>query len=66
MASKHTNKKRTKDVAPTPVEGLTATEVGVLEAFVATMNDKVIPEIVRKEEERRVLAASSRHWPLKT
>ena len=44
---------------------LTKEQKDALEAFAAEMTLRVIPEIVRVVEERRVLAASSRQWPLK-
>jgi hypothetical protein len=47
------------------VEGLTPVDAAALEDFKRAMTDEVIPEIVRVVEERRLLAAKSRHWQLK-
>jgi hypothetical protein len=47
------------------IEGFTPVDPGALADFKQTMNQEVIPEIVRVVEERRLLAAESRHWQLK-
>jgi hypothetical protein len=47
------------------VEGLTEVDAAALDDFKRAMTDEVIPEIVRVVEERRLLAAKSRHWQLK-
>lgn len=47
------------------VEGLTVIDPKALTEFKQEMTDAVIPEIVKIVEERRVLAAESRHWQLK-
>jgi hypothetical protein len=46
------------------VEGLEPIDASALEPFTKAM-EEAIPEIVREEEERRVLAAESRHRQLK-
>lgn len=47
------------------VEGLTAIDPSALADFKQEMTQEVIPEIVKIVEERRMLAAESRHWQLK-
>jgi hypothetical protein len=47
------------------IEGLTPVDPSALADFQRAMNDEVIPEIVKIVEERRMLAAESRHWQLK-
>lgn len=47
------------------IEGLTPVDPNALADFQRAMNDEVIPEIVKVVEERRMLAAESRHWQLK-
>jgi len=47
------------------VEGLTVIDPNALAEFKQEMTEAVIPEIVKIVEERRVLAAESRHWQLK-
>ena len=47
------------------IEGLTPVDEAALADFKRAMTDEVIPEIVRVVEERRMLAAKSRHWQLK-
>ena len=47
------------------VEGLTVIDPNALAEFKLEMTEAVIPEIVKIVEERRVLAAESRHWQLK-
>jgi hypothetical protein len=47
------------------VEGLTAVDPNALAEFKQEMTEEVIPEIVKIVEERRLLAAESRHWQLK-
>jgi hypothetical protein len=47
------------------IEGLTPVDPNALAEFQRAMTDEVIPEIVKVVEERRMLAAESRHWPLK-
>jgi hypothetical protein len=47
------------------IQGFTAVNPKALEEYLKTMNQEVIPEIVRVVEERRILAAESRHWQLK-
>ncbi len=47
------------------IEGLTPVDPKALADFQRAMNDEVIPEIVKVVEERRMLAAESRHWQLK-
>jgi hypothetical protein len=64
---KVTVKKMIKKRAAVPsIAGLTQSEATTLQDFFAAMQDQVVPEIVREEEERRVLAAESRRWPLKS
>ena len=46
------------------IEGLTAVKSSDLREFKQAMN-KVIPDIVKIVEERRLRAAKSRHWQLK-
>jgi hypothetical protein len=46
------------------IEGLTPVDPTALEDFKREMTDQVIPEIVRVVEERRTLAAESRHRKL--
>jgi hypothetical protein len=46
------------------IEGITSVEPGALEDFKREMTEQVIPEIVRVVEERRTLAAESRHRKL--
>jgi len=47
------------------IEGLTEVDPSALEEFKRAMTQEIIPEIVRVVEERRMLAAESRHWQLK-
>jgi hypothetical protein len=47
------------------VEGLTSVDPKTLADFKQEMTQEVIPEIVKVVEERRMLAAESRHWQLK-
>ena len=47
------------------VEGFTAIDPNALTEFKQEMTEEVIPEIVKIVEERRMLAAESRHWQLK-
>ena len=47
------------------VEGLTSIDPRALADFKQAMTQEVIPEIVKIVEERRMLAAESRHWQLK-
>jgi hypothetical protein len=47
------------------IEGLTTVDPAALEDFKRAMTDRVIPEIVRVVEERRLLAAESRRRQLK-
>jgi len=47
------------------IEGLTPVDPGGLADFKQAMTQEVIPEIVKVVEERRLLAAESRHWQLK-
>jgi hypothetical protein len=47
------------------VEGLTSVDPKALADFKQEMTQEVIPEIVKVVEERRMLAAESRHWQLK-
>jgi len=47
------------------IEGLTPVDPTALADFQRAMNDEVIPEIVKVVQERRMLAAESRHWQLK-
>jgi hypothetical protein len=46
------------------IEGLTPVDPNALEDFKREMTEKVIPEIVQVVEERRTLAAESRHRQL--
>lgn len=46
-------------------EVLSPDEEAALADFKRAMTEKVIPEIVRVVEQRRMLAAKSRHWQLK-
>jgi len=48
------------------IKGLTPVDPKALEDFKREMTEEVIPEIVRVVEERRVQAAESRHWQLKS
>lgn len=67
--AKRKHKKSGKAVrsrAATPANGLTQANTAALEGFFSAMENQVVPEIVREEEERRVLAAESRRWPLKS
>jgi hypothetical protein len=47
------------------IEGITPVDPKLLVEFQRAMNEKVIPEIVKVVEARRVLAAKSRQWQLK-
>ena len=47
------------------IEGLTLVDPNALADLERAMNEEVIPEIVKAVEERRMLAAESRHWQLK-
>lgn len=47
------------------IEGLTPIDPKALAEFKEEMTQEVIPEIVKVVEERRMLAAESRHWQLK-
>jgi len=47
------------------IEGLTAVDPKALADFKQEMTQEVIPDIVKVVEERRLLAAESRHWQLK-
>jgi hypothetical protein len=47
------------------IEGLTPIDPKALADFKEEMTQEVIPEIVKVVEERRMLAAESRHWQLK-
>ena len=47
------------------IEGLTPIDPKALAEFKQEMTQEVIPEIVKVVEERRMLAAESRHWQLK-
>jgi hypothetical protein len=47
------------------IEGLTSVDPKALADFKQEMTQEVIPEIVKVVEERRMLAAESRHWQLK-
>lgn len=47
------------------IEGLTPVDPAALEDYKRAMTEKVIPEIVRVVEQRRVLAAESRRRHLK-
>jgi hypothetical protein len=47
------------------VEGLTVIDPNALADFKQEMTQEVIPEIVKIVEERRMLAAESRHWQLR-
>jgi hypothetical protein len=47
------------------IEGLTPIDPKALADFKQEMTQEVIPEIVKIVEERRMLAAESRHWQLK-
>ena len=46
------------------IEGLTTVEPGALDDFKREMTDEVIPKMVQIVEERRTLAAESRHRKL--
>lgn len=48
------------------VEGLIPVDPKVLQDFQQAMTDEVIPEIVEVIEERRLLAAHTRHQQLKS
>ena len=47
------------------IEGLTPIDPKALADFKQEMTQEVIPEIVKVVDERRMLAAESRHWQLK-
>lgn len=47
------------------IDGLKPVDPKALVEFQRTMNEEVIPAIVKVVEERRMLAAESRQWPLK-
>ena len=47
------------------IQGLTEVDPKALEDYLLAMKRDVIPEIVRVVDERRTLAAESRHWQLK-
>lgn len=47
------------------IEGLQPISPDALADFQRAMNEEVIPEIVKVVEERKMLAAESRHWQLK-
>jgi len=47
------------------IDGLIDVDPKTIAPFIKAM-EEAIPEIVRDEEERRVLAAESRQWPLKS
>jgi hypothetical protein len=47
------------------IEGLEPVDPKALADFERAMTDEVIPEIVKVVQERRLLAAESRHWQLK-
>lgn len=47
------------------IEGLTPVDPKALADFQREMNEQVIPEIVKVVQDRRMLAAESRHWQLK-
>ena len=47
------------------IEGFTKVDPAAFEQFEKEMAEQVIPSIVEVVEERRVLAAESRHWQLK-
>ena len=47
------------------IDGLTEVAPETLMDFKRTMDEEVIPEIVKVVEERRLAAAESRHWQLK-
>lgn len=48
------------------VEGLTLVDPEVFKDFQQAMTEEVIPEIVKVIEERRLLAAHTRHQQLKS
>jgi hypothetical protein len=48
------------------VEGLTAVDPKLVESFQQAMDEQVIPEIVEVIQERRLLAADTRHKQLKS
>ena len=48
------------------VEGLTPVDPQVVKDFQQAMNEQVIPEIVQIIEERRLLAAQTRHLQIKS
>jgi hypothetical protein len=47
------------------IEGLQPVDPNALADFKRAMTEDVVPEIVKVVEERRMLAAESRHWQLK-
>lgn len=47
------------------IEGLEPVDPQVIEEFKQAMTERVIPEIVKIVEERRLKAAESRQWQLK-
>jgi len=47
------------------IAGLEPINPDALADFQRAMNEEVIPEIVKAVEERKMLAAESRHWQLK-
>jgi hypothetical protein len=48
------------------IEGLTPVDPSAVVEFEHAMTEEVIPEIVRVVEERRMLAAETRQWQLKS
>lgn len=47
------------------MDGISKVNPSELVEFADVMTNEVIPEIVKDVEERRLLAAESRHWQLK-
>jgi hypothetical protein len=47
------------------IEGCVPVKLEDVQPFITSMNNDVIPEIVKVVEERRMLASDSRHWKLK-
>ena len=48
------------------INGLQSVDTKMLEEFKRVMTEHVIPEIVDVVEKRRLAAAESRHWQLKS
>ena len=58
-------KRKVKKKVRNQVEGLSPVNPEAVARIAQTMEDDVIPEIVKAVEERRLRAAENRHSPLK-